>query len=134
MKKVILLISCLFICGCGCNKVETPLDDVNFNYEEKYGEMAKYYETTDNIATLMHLKLKAYFDYLYEVGEEVDLKKSYDLSFDLPSNDFIYEGTTGTGKVETIANSFVKIDINYENVHCIYNESIGLKTTCFKGE
>lgn len=128
MKRVyiLLLVVCLLFVGCAKDNEEKKEE---FSYEKEYGDLAKYYETTDNIISKAHMEIKEIMDEFHQVGDDLNIERFKEVSYELPSRDFQYEGVEAKSGKVTIHKGFkVSLKVNYGDVTCTYDERMNNTT------
>ena len=135
MKRVyiLLLVVCLLFVGCAKDNEEKKEE---FSYEKEYGDLAKYYETSDKIIAKAHMDVKKFLNEFHQLGEDIDKDKFETVTYKLPSRDFLYEGIEAKSGSVTIHNDFkVSLKIDYGEVTCTYDERLNnTKPSCRKVE
>ena len=95
MKRVyiLLLVVCLLFVGCAKDNEEKYEE---FSYEKEYGDLAKYYETSDKIIAKAHMDIKEIVHEFHEVGNDLNIDRFKEVTYNLPSREFEYEGEEAT--------------------------------------
>lgn len=133
MKRVyiLLLVVCLLFVGCAKDNEEKKEE---FSYEKEYGDLAKYYKTTDAIIAKAHMDIKEIVHEFHEVGNDLNIDRFKEVTYNLPSREFEYEGEEATGGYVTIHKGFkVSLNVNYGDIVCVYDENAhNTKPYCYK--